>query len=368
MKPKTMILMVVAVGCGLGASYMTSKLLADRNVKPQEVQTVPVLVAKVRVPGWQPIKEPEKMFEVKMFPVDVAPKRALGNLADLKDQRLNKPLDETKAVTQDDLLTKEQQTLTDQLQPGQRAVAIKVTTEGIVGGFVLPGSRVDVICTTRGSEASSKVVLQNMLVLAVDTQKDRNPEQQSIIAQTVTVAATPVEATRLALASEIGQLRLSLKNQGDTSTVEHIVVKASDLNKPLGETDAGSKSEAAPVAAAPMPVSPLPVLPADDKGPKVEDPPVVAPPAPRPRRRHVMTIQNGTQREKATFVEGPEEDVASSEAAAPPPAENTRDDRKEERPAADKAKADKPAAPAPAAPAAGGSAFGPKTNRAKRIQ
>ena len=30
MKPKTMILMVVAVVCGLGASYMTSKLLADR--------------------------------------------------------------------------------------------------------------------------------------------------------------------------------------------------------------------------------------------------------------------------------------------------------------------------------------------------
>ncbi len=31
MKPKTMILMVVAVVCGLGASYMTSRLLADRS-------------------------------------------------------------------------------------------------------------------------------------------------------------------------------------------------------------------------------------------------------------------------------------------------------------------------------------------------
>jgi Flp pilus assembly protein CpaB len=364
MKPKTMILMVVAVGCGLGASYMTSKLLADRNVKPQEVQTVPVLVAKVRVAGWQPIKEPEKMFEVKMFPVDVAPKRALGNLADLKDQRLNKPLDETKAVTQDDLLTKEQQTLTDQLQPGQRAVAIKVTTEGIVGGFVLPGTRVDVICTTRGAEASSKIVLQNMLVLAVDTQQDRNPEQKSIIAQTVTVAATPAEATRLALASEIGQLRLSLKNHGDTATVAHTIVKASDLNKPINETEAGGGEKVetpAAVAPAPAGTNPLPVLPADDKGPRIEEPPVAAP---RPRRRHTMTIQNGTQREKATFVEGEEEDVASSEAAAgAPPAENTKEERKEEKPA-EKPKAEKPKADKPAA----GGAFGPKTTRAKRIQ
>src|SRR5262249_6478198 len=174
MKPKTMILMVVAVGCGLGASYMTSKLLADRNAKQPEVQTVPVLVAKTRIPGWQPIKEPEKQFEVKLFPVDVAPKKAISNFADLKDQRLNKPIDETKPITQDDVLTAEQKPLVDTLPAGQRAVAIKVTTEGVVGGFVLPGSRVDVFCTMRGAEASSNMILQNMLVLAVDTNSERN--------------------------------------------------------------------------------------------------------------------------------------------------------------------------------------------------
>jgi pilus assembly protein CpaB len=362
MKPKTMVLMVVAVGCGLGASYMTSKLLAERNAKPQEVQTVPVLVAKVRVAGWQPIKEPEKMFEVKMFPVDVAPKRAIGSFADLKDQRLNKPLDETKPVTLDDLLSKEQQTLTDQLQPGQRAVAIKVTTEGIVGGFVLPGSRVDVLCTTRGAEASSKIVLQNMLVLAVDAQDTRNPEQRNMIAQTVTVAATPAEAARLALAQAVGELRLVLKNGGDTATVGHVIVKAGDLNRPHNENGAeGGEKPAETASPAPAPAAnPLPVLPADNTGPMVEEPPV----APKPqRRRHVMTIQNGTQREKATFVEGdPEEEVASSEAVAPP--ENTTDEKPPEKKKAEKPKADKAADK----PADKGAAFGPKTTRTKRIQ
>ena len=43
MKPKTLILMVVAVSCGLGASYMTSRLLADRE---QDVEKVAVLIAK----------------------------------------------------------------------------------------------------------------------------------------------------------------------------------------------------------------------------------------------------------------------------------------------------------------------------------
>ena len=49
MKPKTLILMVVAVVCGLGASYMTSRLLAERDDKPADqpaMTKVKVLVAK----------------------------------------------------------------------------------------------------------------------------------------------------------------------------------------------------------------------------------------------------------------------------------------------------------------------------------
>src|SRR5262249_37717743 len=74
MKPKTMILMIVAVGCGLGASIMTSRLLAERKDKEQGEPTVPVLVTKGRITGWTEIKEPEKAFEVKEYPVSLAPK------------------------------------------------------------------------------------------------------------------------------------------------------------------------------------------------------------------------------------------------------------------------------------------------------
>jgi hypothetical protein len=81
MKPKTMILMAVA--CGLGASYMTSKLLADR--KQQEIPTVPVLVARARVPAWQPIKGPEAMFEIKQYNADVAPAKPISDPERLKD-------------------------------------------------------------------------------------------------------------------------------------------------------------------------------------------------------------------------------------------------------------------------------------------
>ena len=61
MKPKTMILMVVAVVCGLAASYMTSRLLADKGTPPP-VATVTVLVAKQKINAWTPIKNPEDLF------------------------------------------------------------------------------------------------------------------------------------------------------------------------------------------------------------------------------------------------------------------------------------------------------------------
>src|SRR5207249_3843292 len=151
-----------------------------------------------------------------------------------------------------------------------------------------------------------------------DAQKDRNPEQQNVMAQTVTLAATPVEAARLALAADIGQLRLVLKNAGDTSTTAHVIVRASDLNRPAGQAQ-GAKSDPPGGNAAAPATAPPPLREVDKTPVPVEEPPMAAPVAPpKPRNRHIMTIRQGTQQEKAIFIEG-EEDVTSTEAAPPQP-------------------------------------------------
>src|SRR5919109_1703032 len=116
MKPKTLILMVVAVGCGLVASYMTSRLLAERNKAPAEEKTVPVLWTLQKVQPWQVIKDPEKYFEVREVREADAPRRALRGFEQVKDQRLNKTVGEDKPVTEDDLLAKDQITVEHMLQ------------------------------------------------------------------------------------------------------------------------------------------------------------------------------------------------------------------------------------------------------------
>ena len=321
MKPKTMILMVIAVGCGLGASYMTSKLLADRQTGPAE-EMVPVLMAKVKVPGWTPIKEPEKYFEVKMLPESAVSKSSLKSFDEVKDQRLNKPLDAERAAMQGDLLSKEQQSLADSLAPGMRAIAVKVTAESVAGGFVLPGTRVDVVCTTRNSDPTAKVFLQSMLVLAVDTQSDRNVETKSIVGQTVTMAATPEEATRLSLASSVGELRLLPKGNSDTKRIANTVARLSDLDKPLRPSDGSTESE-----------TPAPAVVASTL-PDFKDPAKEETPAPvvgeKPRKRHVMTLITGSTREKAVFIEGEDEDGNVS--STPAKKEDKKEDKPESKP------------------------------------
>ena len=67
MKPKTMILMAVAIVCGLGASYMTSRLLAEREEQPPEPtpepERVKFLVAKTNLDHGAAIKNPHEMFK-----------------------------------------------------------------------------------------------------------------------------------------------------------------------------------------------------------------------------------------------------------------------------------------------------------------
>src|SRR5437763_16988820 len=124
MKSKTIILVVVAVVCGLGASYMTSRLLAERKEPQQEEEKIKILVARKNIPQGQFIKIPEDWFVEKEFSEDNAPKKAVRNFEEAKDSVLSKPLNTEQWVSADDLLRKQDAGLQVALHKGMRAVAI----------------------------------------------------------------------------------------------------------------------------------------------------------------------------------------------------------------------------------------------------
>jgi hypothetical protein len=91
-----------------------------------------------------------------------------------------------------------------------------------VAGFVLPHTRVDVLVATTGEgagdKAFSKVILQNVEVLAVAQEVEQKKDEPTVV-KVVTLLVTPQESERLALASHSGSLRLAMRNYNDNKIV-----------------------------------------------------------------------------------------------------------------------------------------------------
>lgn len=306
MKSKTMILMAVAIGCGLVASYMTSRVIAERGNKEVEEEKVTVLVAKQNLAMGTLIKDPEKFFEEKQFTKGEEPRKAIQAFDQLKDHRLNKPLSAEQFVTPDDLSDRNGEGLQGLMKKGMRAVALKVNADSAVGGFVLPHSRVDIVSVIRRNENEtlSKIILQNILVLAVDQTQTRPDDKQAVVANTVTVQVTPPQAEALQLAKEMGTLSLILRSFDDEDKVTTAGVTPKGITSARDDKSEDGIVEGNQGGSRSAPSSWIPKVPdvPAKTTPVVQAP--VAPEPPPPPKTFTMTIYNGEAVTKAIFVEG----------------------------------------------------------------
>jgi pilus assembly protein CpaB len=270
MKPKTFILMVVAVVCGLGASYMTSRLLAERNVGDVEPEKVMVLVAKKNLDMGLPIKKIDEMFQEKPFLKGEEPKNAITNREQMKNRVLKRSLRAGDFVTPDDLLGEGQSGIAAALPAGFRAVGLRVNLESIAGGFAsLPHSRVDIISTIRKGDdkrSFSRILLEDVLVLAADTNTVRDENGRAMPASVVTVALKPEDALKVAMTRELGTLSLVLRKFNDKSKAERDRLTVAQIlsgGLAKGEVDDGDEPE---VKLPPPKIEPQPEAKKEDLG------------------------------------------------------------------------------------------------------
>jgi pilus assembly protein CpaB len=98
-----------------------------------------------------------------------------------------------------------------------RAVSVRVNDVVGVGGFLLPGNRVDVVAAYRdGQDTLSDTVVQNVKVLAID-QTASADKNEPVIVRAVTLEVTPADAEKLILAEQRGSIQLALRNPLDES-------------------------------------------------------------------------------------------------------------------------------------------------------
>jgi pilus assembly protein CpaB len=142
---------------------------------------------------------------------------------------------------------------------GQRGVTITLDTATRESGFMLPNSHVDVLVSMPKAPGSNEtiamVILQDVTVLAAGQTveiKDNKPVTNT----TVTLALTPQQVERLAVAQSEGKLMLAQRNLRDTDVVRTTGATPSSL---LSDVAPAPKPDAKVVVARSAPL-PLPAI------------------------------------------------------------------------------------------------------------
>jgi pilus assembly protein CpaB len=232
----------------------------------EKYETKDLVVATADLPVGATIK-PADLHVVK-WPADTYPKGGFSKIEDVLDRAVVSNVLAEEPLVAGRLSEKNAGVgLSSVIPPGMRAVSLRVNDVIGVAGFVLPGSRVDVLVTGSppgGGDASrmTTTVLQNILVISAGTKIQPDARGQPENVPTVTVLVTPEQAEVLTLAANEGRVQLVLRNPTDDKTQKPAGVRVTSLYN--GAAPEKPKTEPRPrpvrvmtaVAAAPPPPPP----------------------------------------------------------------------------------------------------------------
>jgi pilus assembly protein CpaB len=273
-RTRHLVVLLVAVVTASIASFGVYRAMGQLPARPAErVQSV-VVAARPLVIG---TLLTEADLKVVSWPSNSLVPGAISEVKDAVNRGLLVSVLQNEPLTVNKLASAESGAgLPPAIPPGMRAMSVRVNDVIGVAGFIVPGSRVDVMVTIRrAQDSTTRTAASNVQVLTAGTRKDQeNPPSSTTYKPgdsgdtVVTLMVSPGDAERIALAQSEGQIMLILRNPLDHETAPTTGVGMAAL---LGTEQ---PAPAAPVkpAVAPRPAPPKPE-------PVVEAPP--APPAPR---------------------------------------------------------------------------------------
>ncbi len=275
------LVLLIAIVSGLIASATVMNYIQSQQSNQAEpINMKSVVVAKEDISAGTTIHH--NHFEVVKRSIESVPKKAVVN-PDLLVGRMTRA-----SIYSGEMILEERLVESGSLgglpaliPPGMRAITLRVDDTISVGGFVQPGHHVDIVTTvdirSQQSETVSKVILQNIRVLAVGQEIESGDEKRANMVPTVTVLVNLDQAERIALASNVGQIRLVLRNYKDKDLSETTGIKLSNL------IPSANREVYEPVKS-------------DWEPELVEEPTPV--PTPKP---HVVVIYRGSEKDEVSF-------------------------------------------------------------------
>jgi pilus assembly protein CpaB len=303
MRKRLVIVLGFASVVGLIVSILVYRVVAEFRAAARQQTNEEIVVAVVNMDLAETITS--KHVKVLPWPRQAVPTGAIRSLADAEGRVVRssivagEPLLDGKLAPQ---LSGKGGIMPMLVPEGQRAVTIKVDDAVREAGFVLPNSRVDVFVSmakaANSQERIAKLILQDVVVLAAGQAVEMR-DNRPVSVTTVTLALTPDQAERLALAQNEGKLTIGMRNLRDKQLIQTAGATRDTL---LGVTPA-----AAPVAGGLKPA-------ATRKAQAPAAPAVVASPLPAPKiATHTVAVIRSGKVSEQVFIRNGDEWVEHSE-------------------------------------------------------
>lgn len=260
MRMKSLILIFIALGCGLVASIGISQVMergGSGAAPAMEMEQILVALADIDIDA----KLNAENVQLEEWPKSKVPEGAVRSLDEVEAKFAQQRFFKGEPI----LLAK----ISDQnvnpmirIPEGYRVMPVKVDDETVLKA-ISPGDRVDVMVFLRRSEeikqTATYTILRNVRVFAVNsnTERDLETKGQDVNARTVSLIIKPQQSRELAVASQIGKIILTMRRPDETDEAgegEDVTPITEILS---GKASLGDEEQPAPATpvAAPAPIN-----------------------------------------------------------------------------------------------------------------
>jgi pilus assembly protein CpaB len=221
---------LAAVILGLLAVYIILNLERKREMQAKKYWTQ-VVVAQQDIPARSKITR--EMISLTGYPKELIVNGALTDLKEVEGHLTVARIRAKDQIRSSDLVGEGQvPTLAYDIPHGMRAIAIQAGEVMAVGTAVKPGDRVDILATYTSPttrQETTQMILQNVLVLAVNKGETDAQSKGGGAASSMTLAVKPEEAELLTAADRAGALRVALRGVQDKTIIPSVGVEARDF-------------------------------------------------------------------------------------------------------------------------------------------
>ena len=210
MRAKSLLLLIIALGCGTVASVGISQVMMEQKQGSNEPPTVDIYVAIKDVDVNQ--KLTSEQIKLEKWPQNRIPDGAIFKLEDVENRFVRQRMYPGEPI----LAGKLNNTIVGvdtEIPKGFRVFDLSVTERNGGSGYIKPGARVDVLGTFKVNNITeSRVVMRNVRIFGINgvTVRDTDPGTNSR-ATTFQLLVHESQMDALNLAAELGQLRCTLR-------------------------------------------------------------------------------------------------------------------------------------------------------------